>query len=63
MKTLKNQDLKSVLVEINPKRNEDEEILNIFNFYKFTYDSEQVNKTLRKDGPHEGYAEYIFFRD
>tara|TARA_X000000368_G_C22967210_1_gene683736 strand:- start:103 stop:906 length:804 start_codon:yes stop_codon:yes gene_type:complete len=62
IKTLKNQDLKSVLVEINPKRNEDEEILKIFNFYKFTYDSEQVNKTLRKDGPHEGYAEYIFFR-
>ena len=30
---------------------------------KFTYDTKLVDKTLRKDGPHEGYAEYIFFRD
>ena len=39
------------------------EILEILKFYKFTYDENQVNKTVRESGPHEGYAEYIFYKN
>ena len=62
-KTLQSQELKSILIEINPKRSEDNEILGILKFYKFTYSEKQVNKTIRESGPHEGYAEYIFYKD
>ena len=62
-KTLKSQELKSILIEINPKRSKDIEILKILKFYKFTYNEKQVNKTIRESGPHEGYAEYIFYKN
>ena len=61
-KTLKSQELKSILIEINPKRSKDIEILKILKFYKFTFNEKQVNKTIRESGPHEGYAEYIFYK-
>ena len=62
-KTLKSQELKSILIEINPKRSEDKEILSILKFYKFTYSESQISRTIRESGPHEGYAEYIFYKN
>ncbi len=59
---LANKELYSVLVEINPNRNEDKEMINIFKNFGFIYDKEQVNEAIRKDGPHKGYAEYLFYR-
>ena len=59
---LSNKKLYSVLVEINPNRKEDEEMISIFKNFGFIYDEEQVNEAVRKDGPHKGYAEYLFYR-
>ena len=30
--------------------------------YALIYAEEQVNEAVRKDGPHKGYAEYLFYR-
>ncbi len=59
---LANKNLYSVLVEINPNRKEDEEIIKIFKNFGFLYDEKQVNDARRKEGPHKGYAEYLFYR-
>jgi len=59
---LKNPKLKSVLIEINSERDEDQEIIKILNKNKFIFDQKQVESALRKSGPHAGYAEYLFYR-
>ena len=59
---LNNHHLESVLIEINPNRKEDEKIINTFTACGFSYDKQQVEKATRLDGPHKGYAEYLFFR-
>ena len=61
-KTLKNDDLKSILIEININRDEDKDIINILKKNNFTYSQDQVNESERKTGPHKGYAEYLFIR-
>ena len=59
---LNNHHLESVLIEINPNRKEDEKIINTFTACGFSYDKQQIEKATRLDGPHKGYAEYLFFR-
>ena len=60
---LKNQQLKSVLIEINPNRDEDKKIIKKMSEYGFVYDAKQVKSAERKSGEHKGYAEYLFFRN
>ena len=59
---LSSQLLKSVLIEINENREEDKKIIKTMKSLKFQYDTSQVNEARRKSGPHEGYAEYLFYR-
>jgi len=61
-KTLNNSQLKSILIEINSNRKEDKKIIDKLKHYKFLYDEKQVHNAMRLDGPHAGYAEYIFYR-
>ena len=61
-KIFQNQELLSILVEINESRDEDKEIINILKSFGFIYDTNQVEKTKRKDGPHKNYVEYLFYR-
>ena len=61
-KLLENKNLESVLIEINPKREKDKEIIKTLLYYDFIFDKTQVRSATRKDGPHRGYAEYLFYR-
>ena len=61
-KTLNNPQLKSILIEINSNRKEDEKIIDKLKYYNFLYDEKQINDAMRLEGPHAGYAEYIFYR-
>ena len=59
---LNNLKLKSILIEINSKREVDRKIIKKLIKFGFTYDDQQVESARRKSGPHEGYAEYLFYR-
>ena len=59
---MNNSQLKSILIEINSNRKEDKKIIDKLKHYKFLYDEKQVHNAMRLDGPHAGYAEYIFYR-
>ncbi len=59
---LKEKQLQSVSIEINRNREEDLEIISIFQKSNFNYDNSQVDKATRKTGKHQGYAEYIFYK-
>ena len=59
---LSSKSLSSVLIEINENREEDKKIIKTMKSLKFQYDVTQVNEARRKSGPHEGYAEYLFYR-
>ena len=61
-KIFKNKKLSSILIEINENRKEDQLIIEKLKKYNFNYDKEQIDKAKRKDGPHKGYAEYLFYR-
>ena len=61
-KILKSTSLKSILIEINAKREEDKEILEIMKSHGFYYDIDQVKRSTRLKGRHKGYAEYIIKR-
>ena len=61
-KLIKIKNLKSVLIEINPERKDDLEILNFFNVNGFKVDKEQVKKATRTEGWNKGYANHIFYR-
>jgi len=54
--------LKSVLIEINENRLEDKKIIETMKNFKFKYDLNQVENAKRKTGPHQGYAEYLFYK-
>ena len=47
---------------INPNREKDQEIINTLLYYDFIFDKKQVDNSTRIDGPHKGYAEYLFYR-
>ena len=61
-KLIKNKNLRSVLIEINPEREDDLEILNFFNSNGFKVDKKQVKKATRTEGWNKGYANHIFYR-
>ena len=61
-KTLKNKNLKSILIEININRDEDMAIIDTLKKNNFDYDPGQVDQAERKKGPHKGYAEFLFLR-
>ena len=57
---LKDIRLESVLIEINPNREEDKTIIDTLRTLGFSYDEEQVKKSTQQKGPFKGYAEYLF---
>ena len=59
---LSNDLLKSILIEINPKSHEDQNIVNKLKKYSFKFDEAQVEESRRKEGPHKDYSEYLFYR-
>lgn len=59
---LNDNNLESVLIEINPNRKEDKTIIHTLKTCGFSYDKKQVEKATRRNGPFKGYAEYLFFR-
>ena len=61
-KILLDNKLKSVLIEINPHREEDKSILKTMADFNFSYSDKQVDSSTRKSGPHKGYAEYLFYK-
>ena len=62
-KLLQNNNLHSVLIEINPNRSKDRKIIKILLDHEFKFDKNQVMLSTRKTGVHKGYAEYLFFRN
>jgi FkbM family methyltransferase len=52
--------VKSILVEVNPSLKEHQDMLNLLEKKGFKFDQAQVDKVTRKDGPFKGCAEYIF---
>lgn len=61
-KLIQNKKLKSVLIEINPQRKIDLEILNFFSAHGFKFNKDQVKKATRNEGWNKGYANHIFYR-
>ena len=59
---LANKKLYSALVEINPNRKEDKDIINVFKNFGFIYDEKQVSAARIKEGPRKEYAGYLFYR-
>ena len=59
---LQSKELQSVLIEINPNRDQDKQIINTLESFDFYYDQKQVDKAKRKSGAHLGYAEYLFYK-
>ena len=59
---LRSKELQSVLVEINPNRDQDQQIIKTLESFDFFYDQKQVDDAKRKSGPHIGYAEYLFYK-
>ncbi len=62
-KLIKNKKLKSVLIEINPQRKIDLEILNFFSANGFKFNKDQVRRATRNEGWNKGYANHIFYRE
>ena len=62
-KLLQNNNLHSILVEINPNRSADKKIIKTLLDHGFKFDQNQVIFSTRKTGIHKGFAEYLFFRN
>lgn len=54
------QDVKSIIVEIDPDSDEHAELKGYLLTQGFGFDVEQVEKATRKEGNFKGYAEYVF---
>ena len=59
---LANKKLYSALVEINPNRKEDKDIINVFKNFGFIYDEKQVSAARIKKDQHKGSLGYMFYR-
>ena len=59
---LRSKELQSVVIEINPKRDQDKQIIKTLESFDFFYDQKQVDEAKRKFGTHIGYAEYLFYK-
>lgn len=60
--TLSNKDLKSILIEIDTKKESHQEIIKTFKDQGFDFDQEQVNRAMRTEGAFKGIAEFLFKR-
>ena len=58
---LKNQTLRSLLIEVNTNLSEHREMVHALTDFGFKYDPEQVNRAMRKDR-FKGVAEHVFRR-
>lgn len=61
-KTLKNTDVKSVLIEINENLELHRALVDQMRGFGFSYSQAQVNKARRTEGTFKDVAEYVFFR-
>lgn len=59
---LRNENLRSLCIEINPNLSEHLEVLRELKDLGFIYNAEQVASVERKSGPFKGCAEYVFDR-
>ena len=62
LNTLENKNVKSLLIEINPKLREHIKMISDLENLGFKYDPIQVKRAERKAGPFKGCAEYVFIR-
>lgn len=60
--TLKHPNVKSVLVEINNNLEIHRKIVNDMKVLGFTFDSKQVEASIRQEGPFKGVGNYVFCR-
>lgn len=60
--TLKDETVRSLLIEINPKLHEHQWIIAHLQSLGFTYDREQVEQAARAGGSFKGIGEYVFRR-
>ena len=61
--SLKNKELDSILIEISPNREKDQEIINTLLYYDFIFDKKQVDNSTRIDGPHKDMLNIIFIEN
>jgi FkbM family methyltransferase len=54
------QDVKSIIVEIDPNSSEHSRLIETLLSNGYVYSETQVNQAMRKEGSFKGYAEYIF---
>ena len=62
LNTLENKNVKSLLIEINPKLKEHIKMISDLENLGFKYDPIQVKRAERKTGSFKGCAEYVFIR-
>ena len=60
--TIKNENFKSILVEINQNLGDHMETVKFLENCGFVFSQDQVDSSTRKDGPFKGVAEYVFRR-
>jgi FkbM family methyltransferase len=56
------QNVKSLLIEVNTNSKDHQKMIKILCAMGFYYDDNQVNRSLRKEGPFSGIGEYVFRR-
>ena len=61
-KIFENDNVKSLLVEINENRNEDLSIIKFLKKNGYRFDKDQVDKARTRNGTFKGYAEYLFYK-
>lgn len=54
--------VKSLIVEIDASNENHQKLIKLLNALGFYYDTNQVNRALRKEGPFKGIGEYVFRR-
>ena len=62
LQILKNNNVKSILIELNTNLDEHLSIIKILQKLGFKYSKKQVLKAMRKEGPFKGVANHIFSR-
>ncbi|HIA12560.1 MAG TPA: FkbM family methyltransferase [Flavobacteriales bacterium] len=60
--TIKDENFKSILVEINQNLEDHMETVKFLENCGFVFSQDQVDSSTRKDGPFKGIAEYVFRR-
>lgn len=53
---------KSILIEVDSNSQNHSQMVKLLNALGFYYDTNQVNRSIRKEGPFKGIGEYVFYR-